>query len=114
MIRLIRLAFWAAVVVAFAMAVLPHPPAVPVSDKLQHMTAFFVITVLGRLAYPRLSRRILLPELIAFGGLIELVQLVPMLHRDSEWSDWAADIVAVAAALVCMHWIERRRAPRAR
>jgi hypothetical protein len=32
--------------------------------------------------------------------MIELVQLIPELHRDSEWSDWFADIAAASAALI--------------
>ncbi|MGZ3255278.1 MAG: hypothetical protein ACXU68_00735 [Croceibacterium sp.] len=109
MIRLLRFAFWAAVLIAFTMAVLPHPPQVPVWDKLQHMAAFFVITVLGRAAYHEVSRKILLPALIGFGGLIELVQMVPALHRDSDWHDLLADIVAVVGALAIASLLERFR-----
>jgi hypothetical protein len=110
MIRLFRLAFWAAAAFAFVMAVLPQPPGLAVSDKLQHITAFLVITGLGCAAYPRMPRARLLLAMIAFGGVIELVQLVPELGRDGEWSDWLADILAVAAALGFAHWVERWRA----
>ena len=66
MSRLLRIAFWAAALFAFVMATLPAPPNLPVSDKLQHMTAFFVIALLGCAAFPRLSRFKLLLALIAF------------------------------------------------
>lgn len=100
MSRLFRIAFWAAALFAFVMAAVPTPPDLHVSDKLQHMTAFFVIAMLGCAAFPRLSRIKLLLALIAFGGMIELVQLIPELHRDSEWNDWFADIAAASAALI--------------
>jgi hypothetical protein len=112
MTRLLRIAFWIASAFAFTMAILPEPVELPASDKVWHMTAFFVITLLGRAAYPHLSRKKLLPALVAFGGIIELAQLIPELHRDAEWSDWLADSVAITAALACGHWVERWRAAR--
>jgi hypothetical protein len=111
MIRLYRIAFWIALVAAFTMAALPHPPVVNVWDKLQHMAAFVVLTVLGCLAYPRASRVKLMLWLIAYGGLIELVQMIPMLQRDSDWHDWLADAVAVVAALGCVALARRAFAP---
>ena len=100
MIRLYRIAFWVALVAAFTMAALPHPPVVHAWDKLQHMAAFVVLTLLGWIAYPHASRVRLLLGLVAFGGLIELVQALPALQRDSDWHDWLADIMAIAIAAV--------------
>jgi VanZ family protein len=114
MTSLLRLAFWAAVLFAFTMAELPQPMIeLSSSDKVQHMAAFFVITALGCTAYRGLSRIKLMLAMIAFGALIELVQMVPELHRDAEWSDWAADILSVLAALAVAHLVESRRAARA-
>ena len=113
MLHLSRIAFWAAAVFAFVMAVLPQPPSFDVSDKLEHMAAFFVIAVLGCMAYPNFSRVKLALALVAFGGLIELVQEIPMLHRDSELSDWLADIFAVAIAMACVWLVQRLRTAQA-
>jgi hypothetical protein len=113
MIRLIRLAFWAAALFALVMAALPRPPELHVWDKWQHMAAFVVLTVLGRAAYPRLGWTKLMLALVAFGGLIELVQMLPEIHRDSQLSDWLADIIAVVAALAAAGLIERIRRARA-
>ena len=113
MVRFYRFAFWLAALFAFVMATLPYPVEFPTSDKVQHMAAFFVITLLGCAGYRGLPRVKLMLAMFAFGAMIELVQLVPELHRDSEWSDWLADIVAVLAALAVAHLAERQRAARA-
>jgi hypothetical protein len=97
-LRLLRIAFWTAATIAFVMAILPHPPTIRVWDKLQHMVAFLVITLLGCAAYPRFSRLKLLLALVAFGGFIEVVQAIPVIHRDTDWHDWLADIIAITLA----------------
>jgi hypothetical protein len=112
-LRLYRFAFWAAALFAFVMAVVPDPIEIPTSDKVQHMAAFFTITLLGCAGYRGLPRVKLMLAMFAFGAMIEVVQLVPMLHRDAEWSDWLADIVAVLAALAIAHVAERQRTARA-
>jgi len=84
------------------MAVLPHPPVLPgePSDKLQHIFAFLVLAVLGRLAYPETKKRVLLLGLMAFGALIELAQAIPVIHRDSDPLDWLADTAAALTVFV--------------
>ena len=109
MTAVLRMAFWAAALFAFVMAVVPHPIELPTSDKVQHMAAFFVITALGCAGYRRLSRVKLMLAMIAFGAAIELAQMMPEIHRDAEWSDWLADIFAVLLALAIAHLLERRR-----
>ena len=113
MLRLLRIAFWAALLFALVMASLPQPPPVPgaPSDKVQHILAFAVLAGLGSAAYPRLPALKLILALSAFGALIELVQLVPALHRDADPVDWIADTVA-AAAVAGLWWAARGRARR--
>src|SRR5690606_35109487 len=79
--RLFRLAFWAAALLAFVMAVLPQPqlPTAP-SDKLLHVLAFATLSLLGCLAFPRVSLLKLAVALSAFGALIEVVQAIPGLN----------------------------------
>ena len=36
----------------------------------------------------------------AFGAFIELSQAIPMIHRDAEWDDWFADLIATVVALI--------------
>lgn len=109
--RLLKVAFWAAALFAFVMAVLPHPPALPgeVSDKIQHVAAFATLAVLGSAAYPRAMPLRLLAGLSAFGALIEVVQAIPVLHRDSDVIDWIADTVAVLVVLALLAGWRRLR-----
>ncbi len=104
MTHFFRFCFWAALAFALVMALLPEPPPLPgsVSDKLQHMMAFFTLAVLGSLAYPRVNPLVLALALFAFGGLIEVAQMIPILHRSSDMVDWAADMIAATAGLAAV------------
>lgn len=108
--RASRLIFWAAFTFAFVMAVLPHPPEVPgnPNDKVQHITAFATLALLGSFAYPATALLLLLVRLSLFGALIEVVQAIPSLHRDSDVWDWVADTAAIAVVLLIV-WAWRRR-----
>ena len=100
--RLFRLAFWAATAFATVMALLAAPPqlGVEVSDKVLHILAFFTLAVLAAGAYPRVALIRIGVALGAFGAVIEIAQLIPMLHRTGDVLDWLADIAAVAMALI--------------
>jgi VanZ family protein len=108
--RTARAIFWAAAAFAFVMAVLPHPPPVPgnPNDKVQHIAAFATLSLLGSFAYPRTTLFSLLMRLSLFGAFIEVVQAIPMLHRDSDILDWLADTAAVAVVLLLVRrWRSR-------
>lgn len=109
--RALRLAFWLAAAFAFVMAALPKPPAVPLSpsDKVLHMLAFATLAALGSIAYPKTSPVKLALGLFVFGGFIEVVQMIPALHRDAQALDWVADAVAATAALLAIHGCRRLR-----
>jgi VanZ family protein len=109
--RASRFLFWAAFCFAFVMAVLPHPPEIPGNpgDKLQHIAAFATLALLGSFAYPATALLQLLVRLSLFGALIEAVQAIPSLHRDSDVWDWVADTAAVAVVLLLVWGWRRRR-----
>jgi hypothetical protein len=109
--RPLRFAFWAAAVFAFVMAVLPHPPKIPgePSDKVQHVAAFVTLGLLSKLAYPATAPLQLAVRLSLFGAFIEVVQAIPMLHRDSSVWDWVADTIACALVLAGVAWWQNRR-----
>jgi hypothetical protein len=109
-LTILRLAFWAALLFAFVMAIIPHPPELPgaPSDKIQHVSAFAVLGALGFLAYPKSGPLSLGIGLSLFGALIEMVQAIPSLGRDSDMLDWIADTLAAGLILVLLHWARGR------
>ena len=100
--RLFVIAFWGALLFAYVDAILPGKDAISLSvwDKLNHMIAFFVITFLARAAYPRIPIFRLFLMMAVFGAFTELSQAIPFIHRDAEWDDWFADMVATLVALI--------------
>ena len=112
-IRLIRLVFAGAVLFAMVMASLTQPPQIPgqPSDKVQHIIAFAVLTLLARLAYPATRPWVLFAGLATLGALIEAVQAVPALRRNASLLDWLADCGAVAITLAAMALADRITRP---
>jgi VanZ family protein len=117
--RLLILACWLAVIIAYVAAILPQQdaPHLGGSDKTDHMAAFFTVAVLARLAYPQWSGWRLFLPIAAFGGFIEISQMVPFIHRDAEWGDWFADMAAAAIGLLVAWqpalWLSQRLSSRA-
>lgn len=106
-----RLIFWATAAFAFVMAVIPHPPHLPgePNDKVQHIAAFATLGLLGAWAYARARLVGIAIGLSLFGALIELVQAIPALHRDSDVLDWLADTIACVVVLLVVRWWRSRR-----
>ena len=102
--------FWAAAIFALVMALIPYVPDIPgnPSDKIQHMAAFITLSLLGAWAFPGLSLIQLLLRLSLFGASIELVQAIPVLHRDSDPLDWIADTIACIIVLGVIAWWRAR------
>lgn len=109
--RPFRVLFVAALVFALVMALVPHPPGVAeVNDKAQHSLAFVVLSVLAAGGWPE-ARLLRIGERLSFvGALIEVFQSIPALHRDCDPVDWVTDTVAIAAALLIVRLVRRRRA----
>ncbi len=68
-------------------------------DKAQHFLAFFTLTVLALVAFPRVRAVWLGLGLSLFGAFIEVVQGTPLVHRDCDVWDWVADTTAVLAVI---------------
>lgn len=97
-----RALMWAAIFTAVVMALLPHPPALPIDafgDKFEHMLAFAVMSLLAAIAYPEVPLIRTAERLSFLGALIEVGQSIPSLHRDCDIRDWFADTAAVLAVL---------------
>ena len=108
--RVVRPLFWLLVLFTLTMAFLPKPPATPIDqfgDKFEHMLAFAVLTGVALVGWPQSRRWRIILLLSGLGAMIEFVQEIPDLHRDSDWHDWAADTLAIVAAAVMVSPIVR-------
>lgn len=99
--RLAQIAFCVAFVFTFVAAVMPphQAPKLFPWDKAEHFAAFYTLTLLAMAAFPRRNLILIAMLLSAFGGLIELVQALPIVGRDCDVRDWVADTIAILAAL---------------
>jgi hypothetical protein len=62
LLRALAVLFWLALCLTLVMALVPRPPvgALGVNDKVQHMAAFAVLSLLAWLAFPRQRLSVLL------------------------------------------------------
>ena len=108
--RVAAVLFWLALATAVTMALLPHPPSLPIDrfgDKFEHILAFATLTLLADLAFPRIPRLLIVEHLSFLGALIEVSQSIPALHRDCDIRDWFADTAAILAVSGLI-WVWRK------
>lgn len=103
--------FWLALAVTLMMAWLPHPPSVPgnPNDKLQHIAAFTCLSLAGAVAFPGFPLARLGERLSFLGAIVEVVQSIPLLHRDCDVRDWIADTIAIVIVLLAVAAFRRFR-----
>ncbi len=108
-----RLVFALVVVGVLVAALLPNAEAPDLGDgdKVNHIVAFVTLSIVAAWAWPRAGLWRIALWLSALGGLIELLQAIPMIARDAEWADWVADTAATMIALT-MVGVLRRTLPR--
>lgn len=111
--RLWAWAFWACVLAVLALSLAPLSTPLPSTgwDKSNHVLAFAALAFLARKAWPgRLW--LLLPCLLAYGALIELLQSFTP-DRYAEWSDLWADGVGLFVGTMftwLASWLAQRQA----
>lgn len=105
-----RWAFSVCVVVVLVAALIPPQTIVPPTgwDKVNHALAFAVLAMLGCGSYPERRAPVLL-GLLAYGGLIELLQSFTG-YRTAETLDVVADAVGLLVGWTFMRlpWRARR------
>ena len=75
-----------------------------VSDIALHLFAFSYLTVALRIAHISLFWLLVVVLMLAYGGFIEVVQgYLPA--RQSEWKDFAVDVVGIGLGLVLHHFL---------
>jgi len=100
--RLARILFLFATVVVWILSLLPgrYLPKVGVSDKIEHVVAYFVLAILGSLAFRgRRNLFLLVVLLCAMGGTIELLQAFSP-GRTPEVADAIANGIGAAAGVL--------------
>lgn len=99
--------FWAASLFTLVMALITFPhtaePGLPINDKIQHGLAFATLTTLALLGYRRVPPLRIGERLSFFGAMIEILQAMPVIHRDCDIRDWMADTLAIVAVLGARH-----------
>lgn len=104
--------FLAALITASVFALWPgnsRMPALLGWHVVNHLAAFIVLTMLARAAWPNLGRVWLFVILMAYGGLIELLQSLPGINRSTSLYDWGVDAVGILLGLVLV-WVAGRLA----
>ena len=100
-----------AAIAALALTPAPAPELDLGWDKLNHLSAFAALGLCAMLGYrdARGRRLLVLAGLLAYGGLIEVLQLyVP--NRSGEWGDLLADAIGIGiGALLALLWLRLRR-----
>jgi VanZ family protein len=87
--------FFACALAVLVLALMPAPPSMITTgwDKSNHLLAFGVMVWLGCNAFPQ-RLTIVLPGLLAFGALIEIMQSFTP-NRSAEWFDLIADCLGI-------------------
>ena len=86
--------------VFFALADRAGLPAAGYADSLLHFAAFAAMTLLAVTAYPRAPLTHLLLAFGVLAGLTELLQFLPDVHRQPDWSDFGFDILGIDCAMI--------------
>ncbi|MDL2353509.1 MAG: hypothetical protein QFC78_11775 [Pseudomonadota bacterium] len=108
--RWLRPLFWLLLAFALVMALLPKPPQLPIDrfgDKFEHMLAFAALAGVANLGWRQIPAWRIGLQLSAFGALIEVLQMIPSLHRDSDLRDWIADTLAIVVATLIARMLAR-------
>ncbi|WP_421856446.1 VanZ family protein [Oceanicaulis sp.] len=108
-----RFVFLGASLVIFGVALLPsqiEDPTVFGLDKLNHLAAFVVLTLLARASWPSLMRWQTALGLAGFGAAIELAQGLSRLGRTASLADFLADLIGIGLGLALLWGLVKWRA----
>lgn len=114
----VRLLIWIALAIhwltIFILTHLPaqHLPNVKVNDKIEHMLAYFVLSVLLygalRIRAVKYTGWIVLLTCAVYGALDEYLQFLLPIHRDASVWDWCADLGGTVIGVgLCLAVLDR-------
>ena len=101
---MVAFALWLALAPAKALG--SHEVVAP-WDKALHFTGLWGLSLGAAVAFPRAHLLGLAILMVGFGGMIEVLQGLPVSGRDPDFADWLADTIGVAAAylpLIAAGW----------
>ncbi|MER9565876.1 hypothetical protein [Mesorhizobium sp. M0571] len=103
-----RIAFFVMLLAALAIALLPVQRLEEFGldvgfhyDKLNHATAFVVLTFVGGLGWPERKANLIL-FLVLVDAAIEVLQGTALIRRDFDGLDFAADCIGIACGLAAV------------
>jgi VanZ family protein len=108
-LRVMPYIFWAMLVTVTALMLIelaPKEEGWPYWDKVQHAVVFVILAVTGCLAFTK-KRLWVCISLIAFGGIIEVLQGTFTTTRQASINDWLADILGILIAIGTMALIRK-------
>lgn len=76
-----------------------EPLTAGIWDKGLHFLAFYFLSVLSAVAFPRIGVPVLFVGMTALGVGIEALQALPFVPHDPSWNDAIADMGGAAAGL---------------
>lgn len=71
-------------------------------DKALHYCCFIVLTGLSVTAFPRVNLIIIAAIIAGMGWSIEELQGLPYFHRDKDFWDWVAEVLAITTVYCAM------------
>ena len=87
---------------------LPTPPVLLGPDKLEHIAAFLVLTLLARMAWPQ-RVRIMPGLLLSYGVWIEWAQAAQGAGRTASGADIVADLIGITLGVLLANLVTRQR-----
>ena len=114
---LARWIFWPSLLLVLIVTLTPlgselEPAGFRANEKLEHLLAFFGLAYLALQGWGWGKALNIAVGLFALAGAIELLQGLPLVHRDPDLWDWVADAAGIlcAVALVRQFAFVRKRA----
>ncbi|QBM18897.1 hypothetical protein MARI_30400 [Marinobacter sp. JH2] len=86
-----------------------YPIPSSANDKINHLIAFAELTIVTRLAWPRIQFYWYAPALLGFGFILEAVQAT-LPYRDFSLADVLADALGIAVGMLPWPGLRRIRA----
>ena len=103
--------FYLTLAVVTALLLWPFAPTEPsweYKDKVEHMTVFTILALLGGLSYQQSLKKVAL-GLVIYGMSTEILQGTLTTTRQASVADWLADCAGIAIGLAIYRMLKKRK-----